>query len=156
VAEHWPAPFAAYRTRVPEEWLDYNGHMHDASYLVALSEANERLFDALDLGAGYFRAEGASYFTVEYHIKYQAECGSGDELTAETLVVAADPKRIRLYTELKHADGRLAASGESLYLHVDRASGRVAPVSPDRYRPVQEVLAAHAGMRRQGVSLERR
>jgi acyl-CoA thioester hydrolase len=148
VAERWPAPFSTYRTRVPEEWLDYNGHMHDASYLVALSEANEALFDALDLGAGYYREVGASYFTVEYHIRYQAECSSGDVLTAETRVVAADPKRIRLYTELKHDDGRLAASGESLYLHVDRQSGRVAAMAPDRYRPVQEVLSAHAGLGR--------
>lgn len=148
MAEHWPAPFSAYRTEVPEEWVDYNGHMHDASYLVALSDANEALFDALGLGAGYYLAVGASYFTVEYHIKYLAECTAGDVLIAETLLIAADPKRIRLYTELKHADGRLAASGESLYLHVDRTTGRVAPVAPERYRPVQEVLAAHAGMRR--------
>jgi acyl-CoA thioester hydrolase len=155
VAERWAAPFSTYRTRVPEEWVDYNGHMHDASYLVALSEANEALFDALDLGAGYYQAVGASYFTVEYHIKYKAECASGDVLTAETLLVAADPKRIRLYTELKHDDGRLAASGESLYLHVDRRTGRVADVAPDRYRPVQEVLAAHAGMHRARMVPER-
>jgi acyl-CoA thioesterase FadM len=142
------APFSTYRTEVPAEWLDYNGHMHDASYLIALSDANEELFEALDLSADYRRDAGASFYTVEYHIRYRAECALGDVLVASTTLVSADEKRMRLYTELKHADGRLAATGESLYLHFDTAVGGVTKMPADPHQRVQELLAAHAKLPR--------
>ena len=57
-------------------------------------------------------------FTVETHIRFLAECSDGQTLTASTILVDADDKRLRLYSEL-YADGVLAATGESLYVHVD-------------------------------------
>jgi acyl-CoA thioester hydrolase len=144
----WPAPFATYRTDVREEWLDYNGHMHDAFYATVLSDANEELFEALDLSEGYREAEGKAYYTVETHIRFLAECSRGDVITAETTMVDADAKRLRLYTELARGDGALVATGESLYLHVDTAAGRTVPLSADREARVHEVLAAHAELPR--------
>jgi acyl-CoA thioesterase FadM len=144
----WPAPFALYQTEVRDEWLDYNGHMHDAFYATVLSDANEVLFEALDLSERYRDEQSKAYYTVETHIRFVAECGRGDILTASTTLIAADPKRLRLYTELSLADGRLAATGESLYLHVDIATGRTAPLSDDRQARVDELLAAHASLPR--------
>jgi acyl-CoA thioesterase FadM len=68
-------------------------------------------------------------------------------LTAATTLVEADHKRLRLHSEL-YADGRLAATGESLYLHVDTAAGRTAPLPPDRQERVDALLHAHAGLPR--------
>jgi acyl-CoA thioester hydrolase len=144
----WPAPFSAYRIEVPEEWLDYNGHMHDASYAIALSDANEELFKALDLSVDYRELSGGAYYTVEWHIRYLAECSLGQELRGNTVMVDANPKKIRLYTELVLADGTVAATGEALYLHVDTAAGKTAPLPPDRDARVQEVLAGHTDLPR--------
>lgn len=144
----WAAPFAAYRCEVREEWLDYNGHMHDAFYATVFSDANEELFEALDLSAGYRDAEGKAYYTVETHLRFVAECSRGDLLTAATTLVDADAKRLRLYTELSLADGGLVATAESLYLHVDSVTGRTAPLSDDRQARVDALLAAHAGLPR--------
>jgi acyl-CoA thioester hydrolase len=144
----WPAPFATYRTEVREEWLDYNGHMHDAFYATVLSDANEELFEALDLSEGYRDVEGKAYFTVETHIRFVAECGRGDVLTASTTLIDASAKKIHLYTELAAQSGGLVATGESLYLHVDPAVGRTAPLSDDRLARVHEVVAAHANLPR--------
>ena len=47
------APFTAYRERVRAEWLDYNGHLHDASYATVLSDAHELVFEDLGLSADY-------------------------------------------------------------------------------------------------------
>jgi acyl-CoA thioester hydrolase len=141
-------PFSRYRTRVREEWLDYNGHLHDASYGIVLSDANEELFAALGLSADYRRDQGASCFTVEYHIRYLAECGRGDELSASTVLVEADPRKMRLYTELFAGDRRLVATGESFYLHVDAERGRVTPMPEDRYAAVERLRDAHAGLPR--------
>ena len=59
-------------------------------------------------------------------------------------MVAADAKKIRLYTEI-YVDGEtMAATGESLYLHVDPAAGGTTPLAADRLARVEAVLAAHA------------
>jgi acyl-CoA thioester hydrolase len=137
------APFSTYRSSVREEWLDYNGHLHDASYAVVLSDANEELFEALGLSADYRRDHAASMFTVEHHLRYLAECRADDELTAATTLVAADARKMRLRTEL-YAGGRLAATGESLYLHVDTDRGKVTPMPEDRRRAVARLLCLHA------------
>jgi acyl-CoA thioesterase FadM len=141
-------PFATYSSRVPSEWLDYNGHMHDASYGIALSDANEEVFAALGLSADYRATTGASLYTVESHIRYLAECSLGQVLRATSILVAADARKVRLYTELLHDDGRLAATGEYLYLHVDSALGATAPMPTDRRARVQEMLSDHAGLPR--------
>lgn len=143
-----PALFSTYSTKVRSEWLDYNGHMHDASYGIVLSDANEELFAALDLSADYRGTHGASFYTVECHIRYLAECTLGQTLNATTLMVAADARKIRLYTELVRDDGRPAASGDSLYLHIDTARGAVTAMPPDRDERVQSLLLAHASLPR--------
>jgi acyl-CoA thioesterase FadM len=144
----WPAPFAAYQSVVRAEWLDYNGHLHDAGYGIVLSDANEELFAALNLSAGYRAAAGASFYTVETHIRYLAECSLGQSLHATTILVDASPKKVRLYTELLLADGRTAATGESLYLHVDASRGATTAMTPQRYEPVAQLLSAHAALPR--------
>ena len=139
--------FSAYDARVPPEWVDYNGHMHDASYAIALSDANEELFRALDLSEDYRAASGAAFYTVETHLRFVAECVEGQRLSAHTLLVSSGPKQIHLYTEL-FADEVLVATGESVYLHVDSSQGRTTPMDPDRQAKVQELAAAHAGLPR--------
>jgi acyl-CoA thioesterase FadM len=139
--------FSSYDARVPPEWVDYNGHMHDASYAIALSDANEELFRALDLSEDYRAASGAAFYTVETHLRFVAECVAGQRLTADTLLVSSGPKRIHLYTEL-FADGVMVATGESVYLHVDSTRGRTTPMPPDRQAKVDTLQAAHAGLPR--------
>jgi acyl-CoA thioester hydrolase len=143
-----PLPFSTYSCEVRPEWLDYNGHMHDASYGIVLSDANEEVFAALGLSAGYRATTGASLYTVEVHIRYLAECSLGQRLTATTIMVAADAKKVRLYTELLHDNGRLAATGESLYVHVGPAPVGTTPLPADRQARVQEMLSAHADLPR--------
>lgn len=141
------APFDAYREPVRGEWLDYNGHLNDAGYAVVFSAAHELLLEHLGLSAAYRDSHHASMFTVETHIRFLAECCDGQILTASTTVVDADRKRLRLYSEL-YADGRVAATGESLYVHVDTEAGRSAPLPDDRQARVDAMLAAHAGLPR--------
>ncbi len=136
--------FTAYREPVRPEWLDYNGHLNDASYAIVLTAAHEILLEHLGLSADYRESHQASMFTVEMHLHYLAEVSAGQTITASTAVTEADHKRLRLSSEL-YADGTLAATGECLYLHVDTAAGRTAPLPPDRQARVDAMLAAHGG-----------
>ena len=150
--DHDPAavPFGAYQSAVRDEWIDYNGHLHDASYAIVLSEANEVLLAALGLSAEYQARTGRSMYTVESHIRYLAPTGRGDRLTAASFLVSADPKRLRVHTALTRGDGTVVATGEHLYLHVDNELGRVTPMPDDRWNAVSAALAAHAVLARPG------
>jgi acyl-CoA thioester hydrolase len=149
MAEHavGGAPFAAYHQPVRPEWLDYNGHLNDASYSLVLSAAHELVLESLGLSADYRASHRASMFTVETHLRYLDEVSEGQVLTAATTLVEADRKRLRLHSEL-YADGRLAATGECLYLHVDTVAGRSAPLPDDRWARVEAMLEAHAALPR--------
>jgi acyl-CoA thioester hydrolase len=140
------ATFTAYHEQVHPEWLDYNGHLNDASYAIVLTRAHELLLESLGLSAAYRESHQASMFTVEMHLAYVAEVRAGQTLTASTRVVEADQKRLRLRSEL-YADGVVAATGECLYLHVDTSAGRTAPLPADRQARVDALLAAHAEVR---------
>ena len=130
-----PGPYAQYRTEVRGEWIDYNGHLHDAGYAIVLSEA-------------YRVATGRAMYTVESHIRYLAEARRGDVIEAASLLVSADAKRMRVHTLLRRGDGVTIATGEYFYLHVDQAAGEVTAMPPDRWAVVAALLSAHASLER--------
>jgi acyl-CoA thioesterase FadM len=144
------APYAQYRTAVRAEWIDYNGHLHDAGYAIVLSEANEALLAHLGLSEAYQAGTGRAMYTAESHIRYLAEASQGDVIDAESLLVSADAKRMRVHTLLRRADGVTVATGEYLYLHVDQAVGGVTAMPPDRWAAVGALLSAHAPLDRPG------
>jgi acyl-CoA thioesterase FadM len=142
------APYRKYRAEVREEWIDYNGHLHDGNYAVVLSEANEVMFAELELSEQYRIETGRAMYTVECHIRYLNESGRGDVLEASTILVSADPKRMRVHTLLSREDGTPIATGEFFYLHVDEAAGGVTAMPDERWRLVESLLTAHASLDR--------
>jgi acyl-CoA thioesterase FadM len=153
-------PFSAYSAVVRAEWLDYNNHMNDSAYAVVCTEANEILLDDLGLGAEYRQATGSGMYTVEAHIRFVKEVGSKDSLRAETLVVDADSKRLRVHTTILVQDGSDVCTGEYMYLHVNQGTGRVTPFPADRYSAVNAIYVAHQHIDRprhlgRGISFSR-
>ena len=53
---------------VPPEWIDYNGHMMDAYYFLAFTEATEAFLDHVGLGAAYRARTGSGIYTAEGHL----------------------------------------------------------------------------------------
>lgn len=144
---HEAVAFAAYRGRVRPEWLDYNGHMNDSAYGVVCSQANELLLEALGVGEAYRAATGCSMYTVEAHLRYLGEVGPDDVLEAETMVVDADAKRLRVHTTVCTGEGPVC-TGEYLFLHFDQRAGRVADFPADRRAGVEALRSAHASLDR--------
>ena len=142
------APYTRYRAEVSEDLIDYNGHLYDAGYAIVLSAANELLFADLGLSEAYRVTTGRALYTVESHIRYLAESRRGDVLAAASLLVSADPKRVRVHTVLSRGDGMAVATGEHLYLHVDEAAGGVTAMPADRWAAVDALLSAHASLPR--------
>ena len=145
-----PTPFRGYRAEVREEWIDYNGHLSDGYYAVVFSAANELLLEELGVSGDYRAATGRAMYTVEAHLHYLAEVGRGDVQTAQSSLVGADAKRLRVHTLLRLDGGVLVATGEHLYLHVDTTRGAVEPFPANVQARVDAMLLAHTEVERPG------
>jgi len=120
-----------HRDRVHPEWIDYNGHMNVAYYVLAFDHATDAFLDYLGMGEAYRHSQDASVFTAEAHVTYERELGEGDSLRFQTQLLGYDRKRIHYFHTMYHdEDGYLAATNELMILHVDMTARRVAPM-PD-------------------------
>jgi acyl-CoA thioester hydrolase len=155
------APFRRYRATVPPDWIDYNGHMNVAFYVLAFDKATDVLFDALGLGVDYVKATNQSSFTLEAHIAYERELKLGDPLMVASLIVAADRKRLHLFQEMFHAtEGYRAATFETLNIHVDLGQRRSAPFPSGLQARLDAAAMSHAGLPRpaslgRGISMRK-
>ena len=130
---------ALHEAIVLPEWIDYNGHMTEFRYLQALADGTDAVLRHIGIDSAYLAA-GHSYYTVETHLRHLGEAHAGDRVYVATQLLHHDEKRLHLFHELRRADDEaLLATGEHMLLHVDTATGRTAPASP-------EVLEALAGI----------
>jgi carnitine 3-dehydrogenase len=124
-------PLRLYETAVRPEWLDYNGHATESSYLRIASDASDALLRFVGVDAAYLDA-GGSYYTVETHICHLDEAHAGDGLHVTTQLLGADEKRMHVFhVVVRTADDEALATVEQMLLHVDTHAGRAAPARPD-------------------------
>lgn len=141
-----PTPFLSRVMEVEKEWIDYNGHMNMAYYNVLFDRCTDGAFDLLDLGADYARTRNLTIYTAELHVCYVQELHLGDKVTVTFQLLDHDDKRLHAYKELRHADGWLAATCETLSLHVDMAGPKVVPFPPDALARIEAMHRAHAAL----------
>jgi carnitine 3-dehydrogenase len=136
------------RRRVPPEWIDYNGHVHESRYLQVFGDATDGLLARLGVDAAYLDG-GHSYFTVESHLCHLGQAGAGDELEVATQVLGADDKRLHVFHRLtrRGADDPIATA-EQMLLHVDTAAGRAVPAQAAMLDAVGALAARHAALPR--------
>ena len=118
-------PFPSKPSRVRPEWIDHNGHMNLAYYVLLFDEATDALWQVIGLGKAYRYDTGYGTFAVEAHTLYVAELVEGDETEAASFVLGVDAKRLHVAHELCRArDGAVAARQELMYLTVDLSARR--------------------------------
>jgi acyl-CoA thioester hydrolase len=138
--------YVVYRDTVRAEWVDYNGHLRDAFYMLIYSYATDVLLDAIGLDAAQREARGRSMYTLEAHLHYLREIKEGAAVRVDVRVLEHDAKRVRVYLEMYADEGREPVSAsEQLLLHVDRAGPRAAPFDADVLARVAALAAAAAG-----------
>jgi carnitine 3-dehydrogenase len=135
-----------WESSVLPEWVDYNGHATESSYLLMTSHAADLLLGEIGIDADYLR-DGGSYYTVETHICHLGEAKAGDRVVATTQVLGADEKRIHIFVRITRADDdALLATTEQMLLHVDTLAGRAAPAPPAVLARVRQLADAHASL----------
>ena len=136
-----------YKTAVQHDWVDYNGHLRDAFYLLIFSYATDALMDRLCMDSNNREASGHSLFTLELHLNYLHEVKLDAEVEVRTQIIGHDQKRLHLYHSLHLAGGdKELAGNEQMLLHVDLAGPRSAPFTPDTLDRLQAIVAEQADL----------
>ena len=139
-----------WRGPVSSDWVDYNGHLRDAFYLLIFSYATDALMDRIGLDESGRQSTGHSLFTMESHINYVHEVSHGAMVEVRTQLLCHDRKRLQVYHSL-HLDSvdSLLAANEQMLLNVNLAN-RAAPVSapfdPVVLEKVQTIMATQRSL----------
>jgi len=143
----FPTPYRGHTATVRPEWIDENGHMNMAYYVVVFDGAIDHLWAAIGLGEPYRQRTRHGTFAAEAHLLYRAELMLGDQVEIVTQILGADTKRIHLAFEMQR-DGQTVAQQETMMLHVNLETRRVVPFLPDCARLIATAAAAHATLPR--------
>ena len=136
-------PISLYQTQVRAEWVDYNGHLRDAFYLLIFSEAVDALMDKIGLDAAGRAASGHSLFTLEVHLNYLHEVKLGEQVEVRVQILGHDKKRLHLYLSLYRAGSDEAvAVSEQMLLHVEMAGPRSAAFAPGTLARIEGLVVA--------------
>jgi acyl-CoA thioester hydrolase len=130
---------------VRPEWIDSNGHLNLAYYVVVFDLATDALYKVLGIGDAYREASGNSCFTAETHTLYEREVRLGDKLLVRGWLLGADTKRLHYFHEMFHVEsGERSAVQELMALHIDMRVRRVTPYPPERYQALQQAVKEYA------------
>jgi acyl-CoA thioester hydrolase len=128
---------------VHPEWIDHNGHMNVAYYVLAFDLATDEFYGTLGMGITY-QQTGYSVFTLGMNVDYLDELFEGDPIRVETRLVDWDYKRVHYIHQMFHAEkGFLAATNECLGMHVGYESRKSESFSVEHQAGLEKMHLAH-------------
>ena len=141
---HIEAPLTLHNETVRSEWIDYNGHMNLAYYVLVFDHATDAFLDFIGMDSNYRAMTKCSVFTLEMHVNYEREVEEGDAIRVSTQLLEYDPKRLHYFHSMYHADqGYLAATTELIVMHIDLAKRRSSPMPAEILGRVAMVRNSH-------------
>jgi acyl-CoA thioester hydrolase len=144
---HFDAPFEAPLTAIKPEWIDYNGHLNMAYYLVLFDHCVDYAFDALGLGPDYARTHHSSFYTLEIHVSYLSELHLEAPVRVTLQMLDYDAKRTHYFQHMyDDRDGTLSATMECVCMHVDLATRKSSPFPPHVIERVRAMHEAHRSL----------
>jgi acyl-CoA thioester hydrolase len=146
-----------YRTAIAADWIDYNGHLRDAYYVLIVSLAADALMDRLGMDEHYRRSTQQTLFTLELHMHYLHEVKHSDIVSVNARVIGFDHKRIHAGFDLV-CEGREqpAASAELMLIHVHQGATPRTAALPAGILAAVASLAQQSGPRGEHLPGSRR
>jgi acyl-CoA thioester hydrolase len=132
---------------IEPDWIDYNGHLNMAYYLVLFDRGYDLVAESLGMGSDYAASRRLTTYTGDARIAYLNEVHRDADLVTTYQILDHDEKRIHAFQQLRHAgDGTVAATCETLTLHIDMTGPKVCPFPADVMERVAALAASHAGL----------
>ncbi len=141
------APLSFPIVRVAPEWIDYNGHMNVAYYVLVFDKGVDGLLAHIGLDVEHVEEYKTSSFTLEAHVNYLQEVSEGDPLRVTCQLLDHDHKRIHYFLHMYHAEEKyLAATSEQLSMHIDMNIRRSSPYPDHVMTRIEALMQAHKEM----------
>lgn len=141
------APLSLHTGSIRSEWIDYNGHMNVAFYVLVFDHGTDAFLDYLGMDERYRSDTGFTTYVVETHVTYDRELKEGNGFRLETQLLDFDAKRLHYFQTMYHAKaGFLAATTEIMLMHIDTRGPRAAPMPSEVLARVEAVMAAHRAL----------
>ena len=119
----------AHEEPVRSEWVDYNGHMNVAYYMLVFDHASDTFLDQIGLDPAFRDLKNSSVFVVEAHITYEKEAMENDPLVVTTQVLDFDAKRMHLFHRMvREGSDETISTNELMFLYVDMKARLSAPI----------------------------
>jgi acyl-CoA thioester hydrolase len=138
------APLDRCRDTIIADWVDANGHMNVACYMLVFDKATEIFLQQVGAARAYTESGAGTVFALEANIRYERELRLNDVVRITTRLVDHDGKLLHLLHSMYHhpSDGR-AATMELLLLHVDPISRRGSSWPAPILRRLERLFEAH-------------
>lgn len=123
-----------YRTMVPDNWVDHNGHMNVATYLTAFDAAICAFCTDCGIGPDRIEQTGKTVFVAQANIVYRRELHRNDPIAINLRILDLAADRLHVYMTMHdERDGYVAAANEQLLVCVSMTARRPAELSEDVY-----------------------
>ncbi|RMH49850.1 MAG: thioesterase [Alphaproteobacteria bacterium] len=135
--------------RVLPAWIDYNGHMNVAYYVMAFDLALDRFFEDMGIGPSFVRSAGHGPYALQTQLHYLAELREGESFRFRLMLLDCDHKRVHCFMEmLNDRTGAVAATMEQVSVNVDLSARRSAPYPDWAQARLAALRDAHAALPR--------
>ena len=112
--------FPTFEGVVLPEWIDANGHLNLAYYVVLFDQATDLMYDVIGVGQAYRDATGNSTFTAETHTLYEREVRVGERVRVSCASAWGGRQAAALLPrDVPREHGHRVAAQELLALHID-------------------------------------
>lgn len=93
-----------YTIEVEEKDIDINGHVSNTKYLNWYVEAAVQHSEHLNLGYGFTKTLGVTWFAKEHHIYYKAPAFAGEKLQMQTWLESIGVSSAQRHYRLKNGE----------------------------------------------------
>ncbi len=120
-----------FTSTVQPDWIDHNGHMNVAYYVLAFDLATDEMYECWGLGLDY-PERGYSVYTLGMNVDYRAEMLAGEPFRVESALIDFDHKRVHYFHTMYRGETQeVVATNECLAMNVNLATRRSADFPPD-------------------------
>jgi len=138
-------PLRLFTSSVKPEYIDYNGHMNVAYYVLIFDEATDVYKNHIGIDANYRERTNCSTFAAELHVTYVQELHLGEKVRIEThLIDHNDKSHHFIHSMYREGETDLCATMEVMSLHIDLETRSVSPFPDEVQKKIAEVAAEHS------------
>jgi len=134
---------------VSSDWVDYNGHMNVAYYVLIFDHATDAFLAEIGMNEKLREDTGSSVFVAEAHVTYDNEVMAGEDVYVTSQLLDCDEKRLHLlHTMYTGKDDGLCATNELMILQVNLNTRKVGPFLDQVQDRIRDIYKVHKGIAR--------